>query len=96
MRIIYHLLLILLLIACFIFSLLNYQAVEFHYYFGQAKISLSLLLLFTFILGALISMIVLGFAYFSLKAKNLHLAHQLKNTEKELANLRMSPIKDQI
>ena len=49
-----------------------------------------------FILGALISMIILGVAYFSLKAKNLHLAHQLKNTEKELANLRMSPIKDQI
>ena len=76
------------------FALLNAASVDVDYYFGTVGTPLSLALVVTFILGAVVGVLtalgmVLG------KQRELHrLRRRVRDSEKELSELRRLPLKD--
>ena len=76
------------------FTVLNADPVKLNYYFGVREISLSLLLAFTLIIGAVLGIIVLLSPLFRLKTENYRLRQKLTGIEQEVENLRSIPIKD--
>lgn len=77
-----------------LFALLNSQSTRFNYYFGQADVPLSLMLVMAIALGALLGV----FAGLSLVIKAKRQARiERKNAEiaeRELAKLRALPLKE--
>ncbi|MFM8453738.1 MAG: lipopolysaccharide assembly protein LapA domain-containing protein [Gammaproteobacteria bacterium] len=53
------------------FSLLNAGAVEIHYYWGQVKLPLAILLALAFVLGALVTALILSCKILGLKLKRI-------------------------
>lgn len=95
MRCITYVFLILLFVLGLIFSGLNAELVNVNYYFGTQRLPLSLLALLSFIFGGLLGLLTAFITYVKLKYANRHLRHRLNLVEKELANLRALPLKDQ-
>ncbi len=96
MRIISYFFLLIIVIFGITFATLNSESVTINYYFGQATLALSLLLVLTFALGCLIGMIV-GF-WLLIKAKIItyRLRQRLTLAEKEIENLRAIPLQDKV
>lgn len=76
------------------FACLNAQPVLINYYIGTRQAPLSLLLVFTLVIGSILGMLALIGLYFRQKTYTLRLEHRLKLAEKELANLRAMPLKE--
>lgn len=76
------------------FACLNADPVAINYYLGAEKLPLSLLLVLTLAIGALLGLIVGIIMCIRLKRENHRLAHRVKLAEKEVANLRTQPLKD--
>jgi len=94
MRIITFLLILIIVVIGVTFALLNHDMVTFHYYFGQATMPLSLLLVSVFATGCVLGLLVGLWLVIKAKLKNFRLKQKLKNTEKEVQNLRAIPIQD--
>lgn len=73
---------------------MNSSYVSFDYYFGKLNISLSLLLVYTLIIGVALGMLVLTGSLLRLKRKNHQLKKQLKQAEQEIENIRSLPMRD--
>ena len=76
------------------FAVLNAKLVPFHFYFGEANVPLSVLLVLAVVVGAILGLFAgLGV---SIKAKRAASAtrKQLLQAQKELANLRKLPVKE--
>jgi uncharacterized integral membrane protein len=95
MRCITYVFLILLFVLGLIFAGLNADLVNINYYFGTQRLPLSLLTLLSFILGGLLGLLTAFITYVKLKYANRRLRYRLSLVEKELANLRALPFKDQ-
>lgn len=76
------------------FAVLNAEYVTLNYYVGKSQISLSLLLVFTLVLGVVLGMMACFKPWFTLKRQNHSLCLRIKNVEKEVENLRTMPIRD--
>lgn len=94
MRIISAIIILIILILGISFAFLNAEPVIVNYYLGSSKFPLSLLLVLVFGCGALIGIVVSLPIWLRLKKQNLVLSHRVKNVEKELANLRISPLNE--
>ena len=94
MRLISYLLLAVIVILGITFAGLNAEQVTINYYIGKHDLPLSLLLVFTFVIGCLIGLIGGIMLYLKQKAKNYKLRHHIRVVEKELSNLRTIPVKD--
>lgn len=92
MRVISIIFLIFLILLGVTFAVLNAGAVTLNYYVGVKQISLSILLVFSIILGVFFGFLAMLFPLIRLKKENFQLRHQVKIIEKEVENLRSIPI----
>jgi putative membrane protein len=87
-RIFSYILLFFIVLLGLSFAILNAAPVTLNYYWGSKQISLSLLLVFSVMLGALLAGFTLLFSLWRYKAENYHLKHKIKKAEQEINNLR--------
>lgn len=77
-----------------LFTLLNAELVSLNYYLGQVEQPLALILVVTFVAGALIGLLSSVVMIISARHEISKLRKQIKQTEQEVMNLRSIPIKD--
>ncbi len=83
-----------ILLSGLAFHLKNHQFIELNYYAGVLNIPLSWLVVIVLFIGAMLGVLASLPMIIQLKQKNLKLERQKKNSEKEINNLRVMPIKD--
>ena len=76
------------------FHLKNNQLIELNYYVGAIEMPLSLIVVLILCLGALLGILASVPVIIKLKQKSIKLERQIKNSEKEINNLRVMPVKD--
>lgn len=76
------------------FALMNAETVTLNYYFGAVTAPLSIVVVVSVALGALLGVTASVGVVLGLKREIMRLRHSLKATEKEVANLRSLPLKD--
>lgn len=94
MRVISYIVCLFIIILGITFACLNAEPVTINYYLGTDKQPLSLLLVLTFGIGALLGLLVGIVLCLKLKSENYRLSHRFKLAEKELANLRAMSLKE--
>ena len=77
------------------FAAKNDVSVELHYYLGSVAAPLSLLLVISLGIGALLGVFACSGVILKLKRETMRLQKSVKVAEKEVTNLRALPIKDQ-
>ena len=96
MRIISYIFLLLIVLFGITFAALNAESVTINYYFDQATIPLSLLLVIIFALGCLIGMLTSLFLLIKIKINNYRLKSELDSIKKELKALRNAPVSSKV
>ena len=76
------------------FAWMNATTVAFNYYFGEAKLSLSLLLVIALGLGIILGASITGLRLLKIKYQHAKLKSRVKHAEQEIKNLRSIPIED--
>ena len=76
------------------FHLKNHQLIELNYYVDIVNMPLSWIVLIVLFLGALLGVLASLPMIIKLKQQKLKLERQIKNSEKEINNLRVMPVKD--
>ena len=94
LRLIGYLLLVLLVLVGLSFAVLNAQAVSLNYYLGTLEVPLSMALVSSLALGAVLGVLVSLVLLISLKRQVRRLRRKVETAEQEVANLRAIPIKD--
>jgi len=85
---------ILILLLVLLFTLLNAEPVSLNYYLGQVEQPLALILVVTFVAGALIGLLSSIVVILSSRHEVSKLRRHIKQTEQEVINLRSIPLKD--
>ena len=94
-RLVYFILALIVVIFGVVFSVLNADTVPLNYYLGSVEIPLSLALILSMIVGALLGIFSsLGFIIASRRSAS-KLKRSVEVAEKEIVNLRNIPIKDE-
>jgi len=93
-RFISTLFIVLILLLVLLFTLLNAESVSLNYYLGEVEQPLALILVVTFVAGALIGLLSSIVAILSSRHEVSKLRKHIKHTEQEVMNLRSIPIKD--
>jgi len=83
-RVFQTLLFLLVVIVSILFATKNYHSVEFNYLISQVSLPLSILLLFSFVLGVIIGVTVVYFKMMRLRIGMMKLKHQNKKVSKAL------------
>lgn len=94
MRLIKLLIILVLIIVGAAFAVHNGGTVTLNYYFGSYSMPLSLLLIGTLSIGALIGMLSALGSILRLKRENAVLQHKTKVVSAEVENLRAIPLKE--
>lgn len=95
LRLLYFLLALIVVILGVVFSVLNADTVQLHYYLGSIELPLSLVLILAMIVGALLGIFSsLGFIIGSRRSAS-KLKRSVEVAEKEIVNLRNIPIKNE-
>ena len=93
-RIAKMILVLIVLLIGLIFHLKNNQIIELNYYLGAIELSLSLLVVLFLCLGACLGILASLPNIIRLKTKQMQLQRHIENSEKEINNLRVLPVKD--
>ena len=94
-RIIYLILIMLLVIFGIVFAVLNAEPVKLNYYFGSSDVPLSLTLVLAMVVGAVLGVLASASLIISSKREATKLRKSVEVAEKEVANLRAIPLRDQ-
>jgi lipopolysaccharide assembly protein A len=94
MRLVKLLIILVLIIIGAAFAVRNGETVTLNYYFGSWDMPLSLLLIGTLIVGAIIGMFSAVGTILRLKRENAVLRHKAKVVSEEVENLRAIPLKE--
>lgn len=94
LKLIYALLALVLFVATLSFAALNAAPVTIDYYLGQHQVPLSLLLVVTLALGALLGSLVGLARVLHVKRELARLRRAARATEEEVRNLRALPLRD--
>lgn len=94
MRSLTYILIFVIFLIGLTFACLNAESVSINYYIGTAKLPLSLLLAFAFLVGGLLGLFAGLKRLLRLKRERYRLQQRLKLAEKEIENLRVMPLKD--
>lgn len=86
---------LLVLVFGLFFGLLNAEPVPINYYFGSRELPLSLILVITLLAGAVCGALAGLGLVFRMRREIARLRRELRASEKELANLRALPLKDE-
>lgn len=76
------------------FAVLNAEPVMLNYYFGTQELPLSVILVATIALGALLGLLASLGSSLRLRKENMSLRHKARVARQEVNNLRSIPIKD--
>lgn len=76
------------------FHLKNNQLITLNYYVGAIELPTSLIVVLVLCLGALLGVFASLPIILKLKQQKHRLERQIKNSEKEINNLRVMPVKD--
>ena len=76
------------------FHLKNNQFITLNYYVGAIELPFSLIVVLILCLGALLGVLASLPIIIKLKQRTLKLEGKIKNSEKEINNLRVMPVKD--
>ena len=87
-------LVVVILVSGLLFHLKNNQAIELSYYVGTIELPLSVLMVLALCVGALLGVLASMPLLIKLKQNKLKLEKQVQNSEKEINNLRVIPLKD--
>ncbi len=87
-------LLFVILLLGLAFHLKNNQLIELNYYLGSVELSLSLMIVIALGLGSVLGILASLPLVIKLKRQQMKLNKQVQNTEKEINNLRVLPVKD--
>jgi len=93
-RIVYLFLFLVLVIFGIVFAVLNAEPVQLNYYFGSKDVALSLILVLAMIVGALLGVLASASMIISNRREAVKLRKAVQLAEKEVANLRAIPIRD--
>lgn len=93
-RIVYLFLFLLLVIFGIVFAVLNADPVQLNYYYGSKEVALSLILVLAMIVGALLGVLASASMIISNRREVVKLRKAVQLAEKEVANLRAIPIRD--
>lgn len=85
---------LLLIILGLVFAVLNSELVALNYYFGSHDVHLSIVMVISVCIGALIGVLVSLAQIMKARREISKLKKSVQLTEKEVANLRTIPIKD--
>ncbi len=94
MRIASYIVLFVLLVVVLFFAILNADFVTLDYHFGAVDVPLSLALVATMIVGALLGILASVGMLLRMRREVSKLRKTVKLTEKEVTNLRAIPIKE--
>lgn len=94
-RIIYLVLFLVIIIFGIIFAVLNADSVPLNYYFGTKQIPLSLVLVFAMSVGAVLGVLASLGHVIRARREVARLRKAAELAEKEVANLRAIPIRDE-
>lgn len=94
LRLAYILFALILLVTGILFAVLNAEPVMLHYYFGDTEVPLSLTIISSIIVGAILGVFASAGIVFKLKRENSRLRKSSELAEKEITNLRTMPLKD--
>jgi putative membrane protein len=93
-RIVYLIIFLILVIFGIVFAVLNAEPVELNYYFGSKEVALSLILVLAMIVGAILGVIASASMIINNRREVVKLRKSVELAEKEVANLRAIPIRD--
>ena len=93
-RIVYLIIFLILVIFGIVFAVLNAEPVKLNYYFGSKEVALSLILVLAMIVGAILGVIASASMIISNRREVVKLRKSVELAEKEVANLRAIPIRD--
>jgi len=83
-----------ILLSGLAFHLKNNQFIELNYYAGSLNMPLSWLVVLVLFIGAILGILASLPMIIKLKQQKMKLEKQIKNSEKEITNLRVMPVKD--
>lgn len=83
-----------ILLSGLAFHLKNNQMIELNYYVGVIDMPLSWLVVIMLFFGAVLGVLASLPMIIKLKQQKYKLERQIKNSEKEINNLRVMPVKD--
>lgn len=92
-RIFYVIIFFILFMMGLVFAILNSQTVQLNYYFGSKELHFSLALIVAMLVGALLGVAVSLSMLLRLRREAARLRKAVEMAEKEMANLRINPIK---
>ena len=93
-RILYLFIFFVLLVIGITFAVLNAEPVGLNYYFGSKEIELSIILVITLIIGAILGILASANLFLSHRREIIRLKKAMDLAEKEINNLRSIPIRD--
>lgn len=93
-RIIFLVVFLLVSVVGLSFALMNAEPVTLSYYFGTIEAPLSIVVVVSISIGALLGVSASMFMAIGLKHEIARLRRSIRVTEKEVANLRSLPLKD--
>lgn len=93
-KMVYLFLFLVLVIFGIVFAVLNAEPIRLNYYFGSKEVALSLVLVLAMIVGALLGIIASTSMIISNRREVVKLRKAVQLAEKEVANLRAIPIRD--
>ena len=94
-KILYAIAVALITLLGVIFAILNAEPVQFNYYFGSAQTPFSLAIILAMLVGAILGLLASLGMILKAKRQVSKLKRSAEVTEKEIANLRAIPIKNQ-
>lgn len=94
MRIILYIFLILVILVGTTFAILNPTTVTIDYWIAKKTLALPLLVVWVFIVGLVVGLLLSGLSLFQARLKNRKLSSRLKLLEQEVQNLRAIPLRD--
>ncbi|HWY24371.1 MAG TPA: LapA family protein [Nevskia sp.] len=92
LRVLAIVLLLVVFIAGAALSYFNYSYVSFNYLFGSTEVRLVVLIVLTFVVASVLTLLLCAVRLFSLSGETRRLRRQLRDAETELKNLRNLPI----
>lgn len=93
-KLIYTVLILAIILFGIIFAMLNAQSVQLNYYFGAKQLPLSLLIVLSMLIGAILGVLASIKLFLRNRREISRLRKAAEMTEKEIANLRAIPIKN--
>lgn len=93
-KLIYTVLVLIIILIGVIFAMLNAQSVQLNYYFGVQQLPLSLAIVLSMLIGAILGVLASIKLILHSRREVARLRKSAQIAEKEIANLRAIPIKN--